>query len=93
MAEFEDINAQELEVTKLHQFDFSIEEEEDSQEKKCKQDDAFAIIVACGPFSYDDSLRYSPLLALIERIADGKLSCDLLILLGPLIDQGNEKII
>jgi DNA polymerase alpha subunit B len=46
--------------------------------------------VAAGPFSYNEDLNYKPLKELIKVIKDEEM--DLVILIGPFIDESNEVI-
>ena len=47
-----------------------------------------SIMIAKGPFSFEDSLRYTALLELVNLI-NKSCYCDLLILMGPLLDVDN----
>jgi len=46
--------------------------------------------VVSGPLSFSDSRRYSPLVELIQRINKESINCDILIILGPIIDEDNK---
>jgi hypothetical protein len=51
-----------------------------------------SIVVVAGPLSFSDSMKYSPFIELVKRINSKAIICNTLIILGPILDEGNQLI-
>ncbi|KAM3129471.1 hypothetical protein pb186bvf_018463 [Paramecium bursaria] len=90
-AVFDSSNSQSLEIKQIEtNFNFNDTNLclEKDDEIEFSRSDATSIILFAGPFTFD-SFRYTPLMNLLNIIENKKVPCDILLLLGPLVDVKN----
>ncbi|CAK65748.1 unnamed protein product (macronuclear) [Paramecium tetraurelia] len=87
---------QELEVRRflsIYPDDQAIQEEPSNFKNYQAQQrsDSIVMVIAAGPFEKEDKFGYKGLFALVEKIKKKQISCDILMLLGPILDIKNQE--
>ncbi|CAD8068043.1 unnamed protein product [Paramecium sonneborni] len=68
------------------------EEQQNFKDYKIQQrSDSIVMVIAVGPFEKEGKFGYTGLFHLIEKIKKKQISCDILMLLGPIIDVNNQE--
>ncbi|CAD8050771.1 unnamed protein product [Paramecium primaurelia] len=86
----------ELEVNKFLQVypeDMSIQVEPSNFKNYQLQQrqDSIVMVIAAGPFEKEGKFGYKGLFNLVEKIKKKQISCDILMLLGPILDVQNQE--